>query len=170
MKRARFSEEQIIGILKAAEAAGNIRAVCIEHNITEQTSYRWRNKYGGLEVSEARKMKELERENSELKKMVAELSLDNRMLKDLNGATSRSRAPGARIRRKRAARLQGDRGCPQHEASSVRPIQAQRARFQDPCVVEHVPALWLPEDFHRLRKEGCRVDREQCGRFGDERA
>ena len=84
MKRARFTEEQIIGILKAAETAGNIREVVREHNITEQTFYRWRNKYGGLEVSEARKMKELERENSELKKMVAELSLDNRMLKDLN--------------------------------------------------------------------------------------
>ena len=84
MKRARFSEEQIIGILKAAEAAGNIRVVCSEHNITEQTFYRWRRKYGGLEVSEAKKLKDLERENSELKKMVAELSLDNRMLKDLN--------------------------------------------------------------------------------------
>ena len=84
MKRARFSEEQIIGILKEAETAGNIRAVCREHNLTEQTSYRWRNKYGGMDVSEARKLRELERENSELKKMVAELSLDNRMLKELN--------------------------------------------------------------------------------------
>ena len=84
MKRARFSEEQIIGILKAAEASGNIRACCAEHNITEQTFYRWRRKYGGMEVSEAKKLRELERENSELKKMVAELSLDNRMLKDLN--------------------------------------------------------------------------------------
>lgn len=84
MKRARFSEEQIIGILKAAEAAGNIRSVCTEHNISEQTFYRWRRKYGGLEVSEAKKLRELERENSDLKKMVAELALDNRMLKDLN--------------------------------------------------------------------------------------
>ena len=84
MKRARFTEERIIGILKAAEAAGNIRSVCAEHNITEQTFYRWRRKYGGMEVSEAKKLRELERENSELKKMVAELSLDNRMLKDLN--------------------------------------------------------------------------------------
>jgi putative transposase len=83
MKRKRFSEEQIIGILKAAEAAGNIRGVCTEHNVTEQTFYRWRRKYGGMDVSEARKLKDLERENSELKKMVAELSLDNRMLKDL---------------------------------------------------------------------------------------
>ena len=84
MKRKRFTEEQIIGILKTAEVAGNIRDVCREHNITEQTFYRWRRKYGGLEVSEAKKLRDLERENSELKKMVADLSLDNRMLKDLN--------------------------------------------------------------------------------------
>ncbi len=84
MKRKRFSEEQIIGILKAAEGTGNIRTLCQEHNITEQTFYRWRRKYGGMEVSEAKKLKDLERENSELKKMVADLSLDIRMLKDLN--------------------------------------------------------------------------------------
>jgi putative transposase len=84
MKRARFAEEQIIGILKAAEAAGNIREVCREQNITEQTFYRWRRKYGGMEVSEAKKLRALEQENTELKKMVAELSLDNRMLKELN--------------------------------------------------------------------------------------
>ncbi len=84
MKRARFSEEQIIGILKAAEAAGNTREVCREHNITEQTFYRWRRKYGGMEISEAKKLRALEQENSELKKMVAELSLDNRLLRELN--------------------------------------------------------------------------------------
>ena len=84
MKRARFSEEQIIGILKAAEAGGNARVACREHNISEQTFYRWRRKYGGMEVSEAKKLRALERENTELKKMVADLSLDNRMLKDLN--------------------------------------------------------------------------------------
>jgi putative transposase len=84
MKRARFSEEQIIGILKAAEAIGNIREACKEHNITEQTFYRWRRKYGGMDVSEAKKLRELERENTELKMMVADLSLDNRMLKELN--------------------------------------------------------------------------------------
>ena len=84
MKRKRFSEEQIIGILKAAEVSGNVRSACKEHNISEQTFYRWRNKYGGMDVSEAKKLRELERENSELKKMVADLSLDNRMLKELN--------------------------------------------------------------------------------------
>ena len=84
MKRARFSEEQIIGILKAAEAGGSIRSVCQEHNITEQTFYRWRRKYGGMEVSEAKKLRDLERENAELKRMVADQALDIRMLKELN--------------------------------------------------------------------------------------
>jgi len=55
MKRARFGEEQIIGILKAAETAGNIRSVCTEHSVSEQTFYRWRRKYGGMEISEAKK-------------------------------------------------------------------------------------------------------------------
>jgi len=84
MKRSRFSEEQIIGILKEAEGSESIRGVCARHNITEQTFFRWRRKFGGMDVAEARKLKDLERENAELKKIVAELSLDNRMLKDLN--------------------------------------------------------------------------------------
>jgi len=84
MKRKRFTEEQIIGILNEAEQAGNIREVCRLNNISEQTFYRWRTKFGGMDVSEARRLKELERENSDLKKIVADLTLDNRMLKDLN--------------------------------------------------------------------------------------
>ncbi len=84
MKGKRFTEEQIIGVLKEAEQVGNIREVCRVHNITEQTFYRWRNKFGGMDVSEAKRLKELERENSELKRMVAEQALDIRMLKDLN--------------------------------------------------------------------------------------
>jgi putative transposase len=87
VKRARFSEEQIIGILKTAEVAGNIREECRKHNITEQTFYRWRRRYGGMEVSEAKKLRDLERENSELKRMLAELSLDIRALKELNSKT-----------------------------------------------------------------------------------
>jgi len=84
MKRKRFTEEQIIGILKEAEASGNIREVCRLHNVTETTFYRWRSKFGGMDVSEARRLKELERENAELKRMVAEQALDIRMLKDVN--------------------------------------------------------------------------------------
>ena len=84
MKGKRFTEEQFIGILNEAEQVGNIREVCRLHNITEQTFYRWRMKFGGMDVSEAKRLKELERENSELKKMVAEQALDIRMLKELN--------------------------------------------------------------------------------------
>ena len=64
--------------------------MCRVHNISEQTFYRWRTKFGGMDVSEAKRLKELERENSELKKMVADLSLDNRMLKDLNSKRRRN--------------------------------------------------------------------------------
>ena len=83
MKKERFSEEQIIRILKEGEALGNVREVCRQHNVTEQTYYRWRNKFGGMEVSDAKRLRGLEKENSELKKVVAELTLDNRMLKDV---------------------------------------------------------------------------------------
>lgn len=83
MKRKRFTEEQIIRILKEGEVADNIREVCRQNNITEQTFYRWRNKFGGMEVSDAKRLKTLEKENNELKKVVAELTLDNRMLKDV---------------------------------------------------------------------------------------
>lgn len=83
MKRKRFSEEQIIRILKEGEAVGNVREVCRQHNISEQTYYRWRNKFEGMDVSEVKRLKGLEKENTELKKLVAELTLDNRMLKDV---------------------------------------------------------------------------------------
>ena len=82
--KKRFSEEQIVRILQEADGAGNIRDVCRKHNVTEQTFYRWRSKFGGMDVSEVRRLKGLERENSELKKIVAEQALDIRMLKDVN--------------------------------------------------------------------------------------
>jgi putative transposase len=83
MMKKRFSEEQIIRILKEAEAIGNVREVCRQHNIAEQTLFRWRRKFGGMELSDAKRLRELERENLQLKNMVAELSLDNRMLRDV---------------------------------------------------------------------------------------
>ena len=85
MKRKQYSEEQIIGILREAEALGNIREVSRKHNITEQTFYRWRSKFGGMNVSDAKRLRALERENTELKKLVGDLSLDNRMLRDVLG-------------------------------------------------------------------------------------
>jgi putative transposase len=84
MKKKRFSEEQIIRILKEAEEADNVRNICRKHNVTEQTFYRWRNKFGGMDVSEARRLKELERESQQLKKLVADQALEIQMLKDVN--------------------------------------------------------------------------------------
>lgn len=84
MKRKRFSEEQIIRILQEAESGMSARDICRKHDIAEQTFYRWKSKYGGMEVAEARRLKELERENAELKQVVAELTLDNRMLRHVN--------------------------------------------------------------------------------------
>ena len=85
MKGKRFSEEQIIRILHEAETLDNVREVCRQHNIAEQTLYRWRRQFGGMEVSEAKRLRTLERENAALKRLVGELTLDNRMLKDVLG-------------------------------------------------------------------------------------
>lgn len=84
MKRKRFTEEQIINALKEAEAGGVAREIVRRMGITETTFYRWRQKYGGLEVNEAKRLRELEQENGRLKRIVADLVLDNQMLKDVN--------------------------------------------------------------------------------------
>ncbi len=84
MKGKRFKEEQIIRILQESERGLTVAEVCRKHNCSEQSFYRWKAKFGGMDVSEVKRHRELERENSELKKIVAEQTLDIRMLKDVN--------------------------------------------------------------------------------------
>ena len=84
MKRKRFTEEQIIGILKQAEQGLSAKEVCRQHGISPVTFYKWRTKFGGMDVSDAKKLRSLEQENSRLKRMVADLSLDIQILKDVN--------------------------------------------------------------------------------------
>ena len=83
MKRSRFSEEQIIAILREQEAGAKTADVCRKHGVSDSTFYKWKAKYGGMEVSDARRLKTLEDENAKLKKLLAEAMLDNAMLRDV---------------------------------------------------------------------------------------
>ncbi len=83
MKRSRFTEEQIIGILLEHEGGAKTADVCRRHGISEATFCAWKSKFGGLDASEARRLKSLEDENARLKKLLAEAMLDNAMLKDV---------------------------------------------------------------------------------------
>lgn len=83
--RKRFSEEQIIGVLREAEAGTKVADLLRKHGISEATFYNWRAKYGGMTVSEAKRLKELELENARLKRLLADAELDKAALKDLLG-------------------------------------------------------------------------------------
>jgi putative transposase len=84
MKKKRYSEEQIIGILKQNEAGMSVDELARKHDVAAGTIYRWRNQYGGMEVAELKKLKGLEEENRRLKRLVADQALDIQMLKDIN--------------------------------------------------------------------------------------
>jgi putative transposase len=83
MKKSRFSETQIVSILKQADAGVPIKDLCRQAGISQATYYQWKSKYGGLEASDLKRVKELEAENAKLKRMYAELALDNAAMKDL---------------------------------------------------------------------------------------
>ncbi len=84
MKRKRFAEEQIIGILREAESGTGLPELCRKHGLSNTTFYKWRRKYGGMDVSEARRLKQLKDENRRLKRLVADQALDIQMLKAVN--------------------------------------------------------------------------------------
>ena len=83
MKKSRFTEQQIINILKQADAGVKVQDLCRQHGISEATYYKWKSKYGGMEASDIKRLREVEAENSKLKRMFADLALENRALKDL---------------------------------------------------------------------------------------
>ena len=121
MKRNRFTEEQVIRILKKAESSGQtVTEICRKHGVVEQTFYRWRKKYGGLEVKELRRLKEYEQENGRLKRLLAERDLEIDAMKDLlskNG--ERSSAPsGSKI-----SDLQNDFRTPCLSSASAKSFQ-----------------------------------------------
>jgi putative transposase len=92
MRRSRFKEEQIIAILREQEGGMATAEVCRKHGISSATFFKWKAKFGGMDVSDARKLKALEEENAKLKKLLAEAMLDNAMLKDLNAKNGDARS------------------------------------------------------------------------------
>ncbi|WP_239806400.1 IS3 family transposase [Croceicoccus hydrothermalis] len=126
MKRTRFSEEQIIGVLKEAEAGAKTADLARRHGVSEATIYNWKSKYGGLEVSDARRLKGLESENAKLKRLLADAMLDQAALKDLLG--KKVLTPAAK--REAVAHLQACHGMSERRACRVIDADRKSVRYR----------------------------------------
>ncbi|HMM07191.1 MAG TPA: IS3 family transposase [Clostridiales bacterium] len=172
--KSRFTEEQIIKILKEHEHGKKAAEIVRENNISEQTFYRWKSKYGGMEINEAKRLKQLEEENRRLKEMVAELSLDNRILKDIKFKKLLKPATKRRI----AAEIQEDYAISERHACRLAGISQNSKRYQpvdkseDKQITERLVALsarWKRFGYRRLhvmlQREGIKINHKRTYRL-----
>ena len=156
MKRSRFNEEEVIGILREGESGSSVKAVCAKHNISEATYYAWKRKFGGMDVSEARRLRGLEEENARLKRLVADQAVQIQILKEVN--SKKMVSPSTK---RRAIKLSVERGlgraasaCPgsgtgaieflsQRLGESGKAPSAQRGRKAQ----RQASAVWLPAHY-----------------------
>ncbi|MBY8335399.1 IS3 family transposase [Qipengyuania citrea] len=173
MKRKRFSEEQIIGVLKEAEAGAKTADLARRHGVSEATIYNWKAKYGGLEVSEARRLRELESENAKLKRLLADAMLDQAALKDLLG--KKVVTPAAK--REAVAHLQACHGMSERRACRVidadrKSVRYRSIRDDDGALREKLRELANQRrrfGYRRLhillRREGVMINRKKTQRL-----
>src|SRR4051794_7156250 len=148
MKRARFTEEQIIGVLREHEAGAKTAELARKHGVSEATLYNWKSKFGGMDVSEAKRLRQLEDENAKLKKLLAEQMLDAAALRELlskNGRARRQarscRASAGRIGTVRTAGLHHRQRRPQDDPLSVEPAARCRTAGPTARTGQRPPAL-----------------------------
>ncbi len=167
MKQKRFSDEQIIGILKEADAGAVALDLCRKHGMSSATFYAWKSKYGGLELSEARRLRGLEEENAKLKRLLAEAMLDNAGLKDLLEKNSDARcqarsgrAPPGQPWGERAAGVQHHWGGPEKHPVSAAARRRRRSAWPPARVGPAASALQVPAAAHPAAA-GRREDQPQ---------
>jgi putative transposase len=172
MKRSRFNEEQIIGVLKEAEAGAKVGELCRRHGISDATFYTWRSKYGGLEVSELRRLRQLEEENRRLKSIVADQALD---IPGAEGRTGQKRVRPA-VKREMVAEVIATYGLSQRRACGLCEItrrsfrrapkldRNQELRQRLRALAEERRRWGCPMLYQVLRREGWQVNHNRVER------